>query len=123
MSNNYDAIKDLKENYEDYENSYWENINFINENKGTYLSAEEKNILIAGYLSNMHKTLSTISSNLCQLSYSTYEPSVYIDEIREYQERINNGLIKDDILMYLNSDMVDKEKIDIIREYVSNLKD
>ena len=118
---NYSAQLDLKNNYKAYKEIYDLNIEHINSNGGESLTNKEKNILIAGYLGNMHETLSKISSNLCQLSKSGYEASVYIDGIREYQRIVNQELIKDDILMFLNADVSTSEKIDLIKEYVEGL--
>lgn len=121
---NYNAETDLRENYENYIEVYDLNIKHINENGGENLTDEEKNILIAGFLGNMHETLSTVSSELCSLSKSTYEAQVYIDEIREKQEEINYCVVKDDINDILNdNDMDDSEKLEMIKEYVNNLVD
>jgi len=78
--------------------------------------------LVCWFLMNMHNTLSTVSSNLCDLSESTYDAQVYIDEIQEYQEKINNSYIKNEIMnIFDDLNMSDEEKLKEIREYVLNL--
>lgn len=78
--------------------------------------------LVCWFLMNMHNTLSTVSSNLCDLSESTYDAQVYIDEIQEYQEKINNSYIKDDIMDILrNSNMDDEDKLEEIKIYIDDL--
>ena len=107
-------------NFESYKEIYDLNISHINSNGGEDLSDEEKNILIAGYLGNMHETLSKISSNLCNLSKSDYEAAVYIANISECQRQINEELIKDDIQMFLYyKDITETEKIALIIEYIN----
>ena len=118
----YNAKSDLMNNFESYKEIYDLNISHINSNGGEDLSDEEKNILIAGYLGNMHETLSKISSNLCNLSKSDYEAAVYIANISECQRQINEELIKDDIQMFLDyKDITETEKIALIKEYINRL--
>lgn len=78
--------------------------------------------LVCWFLMNIHNTLSTVSSNLCDLSKSTYDAQVYISEIQKHQEQINNSITKDEIDAIINdSNMDDKEKLEAIKEYIDSL--
>lgn len=121
---NYNAVQDLKDNFENYKDAYDLNMHYINDNGGEDLTDEEKHVLIAGYLGNMHEKVSTISSNLCPLSKSIYEAQVYIDNIREHQEQIIEGCFKSDLNDILNDENMDaNEKLDAIKDYVFQLRD
>ena len=75
------------------------------------------------YLMNCHETIEKIASNLCNLSKSTYDASVYIDEIQHYQMIYNNRMVKEDLMEIINDEDYDIiEMLTYIEEYLDAME-
>ena len=82
---------------------------------------KEKELMLAYFLYNCHDTISSIASEFCNLSKSTYEKSVYIDKINETQQEHYESYHYDDIMDFLKSGDVTKEDmIEFIDGYFNN---
>jgi len=81
--------------------------------------------VLAFYLYKCHELISTVSSELCGLSKSNYTAEVYIEQIKEYQEKLNNRAIRDEIMEIINDGehllMSDKEILEEIKKYLDGL--
>jgi len=81
--------------------------------------------VLAFYLYKCHELISTISSELCGLSKSNYTAEVYIEQIKEHQEKLNNRIIKDDIMEIIDDGehllMSDMEILVEIKKYLDGL--
>lgn len=116
-----DMMKYFLEDYDDVLEVIELNREYIRDHN---LSKFNELEVITWFLMNSHDTISSIADSCGTLSKSTYDKSVYIENITETQERICYNCVCGDIDEILeNYDMDSEEKLDAIREYIDGLVD